>query len=52
MLTISRNQLEAVKNITRKYMHESMLYKLGISESDNSKGESIRFNYLKNIDNI
>ena len=52
MLTITRNQLEVVKYRSQKYMPESMLYKLGIYESDNSKGESIRFNYMKNIENI
>ena len=36
MLTISRNQLETVKTIILPYMHQSMLYKLGLDSNNNN----------------
>lgn len=51
ILTISKNQLENLKLTIQKYMHESMLYKLGIylpiKEVRNTS-----FNYLKIIKKI
>ncbi len=52
MLTISNNQLEIVRFLIQQYMHESMLYKLGVSPSITKSVDGTSFNYLKNIDLI
>ena len=53
MITISKTQLKTVKLLIQRYMHDSMLYKLGVVYTPNTrKVESISFNYLKYIDEI
>jgi hypothetical protein len=37
MLTISKNQLDTVKSLILPYMHESMLYKLGLDSTETKR---------------
>jgi hypothetical protein len=49
MLTISKNQLETVKSLILPYMHESMVYKLGLDLTE-TKGLCFKLeNYLDQI---
>lgn len=46
IIIIKKNQLEATRSIVQKYMHISMLYRIGINKPINN----IAFTYNENID--
>lgn len=48
ILIIRKDQLESTKILIQKYMHSSMLYRIGI----NRPVKEIGFSYIENIDDI